>query len=291
MKGNVLYAISRSRAFLSKLPSLSETERYVELGSEKELLDRIARKINYPIQASTIEEYFKELVGRFAYELSKETPKALGELNALALENLKNAVLKSITGHSPHYYTYEAKPLVEDALKKVENANDLNKIKLGNYTLDLQIKFPMEIWQNTKDLGLLEFAFEKTEITEIIKHAGYNLATQALIDLHNYKVCALAGQNPFSESLYLKQKVKCKDLQEAAMYLSKKYNVENPGNFDAFSNKLIYMTNMYELSKFSDENTVNFIEILKVYEKNFIGISNSIKEKFGKETIKKIYSL
>jgi hypothetical protein len=291
LKGNTIYAISRSRAFLSKLPSLSETEKYVELGSEKELLDRIARKINYPIQASTIEEYFKELVGRFAYELSKETPKALGELNALVLENIKKAFFKKITEHNLHYYTYEAKPLAEDALKKVESANDLNKIKLGNYTLDLLIKFPIEILQNTKDPGLLEFAFEKIEITEIIKHAGYNLATQALIDLHNYKVCAFASQTPFSESLYIKQKIKCKDLQEAVMYLSKKYNVENPGNFDTLSNKLIYITNMYELSNFSDKNVINFIEILKVYEKIFIGIANSIKEKFSKEIIKKVYSL
>mgnify|MGYP001626322086 FL=1 len=289
MKGSVIYAISRSRAFLSKLPSIAEAERYIELNNEKELLERISRKINYPIQVNTVEEYFKELVGRFAYELSKETRKALGEFNSLVLENIKNAMLKNVTGQKLYYYTYQSKPLAEDQIKKVENTSDLTKIKLGSYSLDTQIKFPLEIWQSYKDIGLLNFAFEKIELIEIIKDAGYNMATQALIDLHNYKVCALAGQTTASESLFIKQKVKCRDLQEASTYLSKKYNIENQPNFDLLSIKLIYISNIFELSKFSDENAMNVIEILKVYEKFFTGIKNGIKEKFGKDTIAKIY--
>ncbi len=289
MKGNVIYAISRSRAFLSKLPPLSEAERYIELNNEKELLERISRKINYPIQANTVEEYFKELIGSLTYELSKETSKARGEFNSLILENIKNAMLKNITGEALYYYTYQSKPLAEDSIKKIENASDLEKIKLGNYVLDLQIKSPLEVWQNSKDLGLLNFAFEKIKLIEIIKYAGYNMATHALMDIHNYKVCALAGQTPVSESLYVKQKVKCKDLQEAATYLSKKYNIENPESFDLLTLKILYTTNVFELSKFSDENALNLIEILKIYESLFIGIKNSIKEKFEKETINKLY--
>ncbi len=288
MKGSEIYAISRSRSLLSKLPSPDEIERLLELTNERELLERISRKIGYVIQADSVEAYLKELVGRLAYELSQQTKAAKGEVKALVLENLKQAILSSITAVKPSYYTYYMHPLGEELIKRAEATKDVTRLKLGSSTYDALIKFPLDVWNQSGDVGLLDLAFRKMEINEILKTAGYSYGTLAMVELHDYSVCAFV-RAPIADELVIRQKPRCRDLLEVISMISKKYHVE-ADNFDTLYVKVIYAASRNDLSSFSPLNAVSAIEILKLYEKVLRIVRNKIVEKIKTETAKKLIS-
>ena len=279
MERNKVYSITRVRAFISRLPTLEDLKKYYDLKSERELLERISSKVGYAIVSQDPEEYFKELIGRLTFELSHKTEKALGELSSLILRNAYTAFLSRISKVQAKYYTFYGKPIAEDLIKKINSAEDLGKVRTGSYFYDRLLSFPMDMWKATNDVNALYFAFEKVEVLEITKGLRQGLLAEALKDVHDAKVCAFVSNQQLAEELYVSRKLKCKTLEDSISQLSKKYEVTTYENFDDLALKTLYKASVAELSKFTDENVLSLIEILKVYEKYITSIKNVISEK------------
>jgi hypothetical protein len=295
LRKNRVYSIAWARAVAGRIPAKEELASYLSLQNERELLERVTRKLGIKQQYDSLDMELKNYIGTMVVNMSLVSDMAVPQLRSLHLHNLRYAIEKKLAGYSvfknEHLYAFNGVPLLESQIKKILESESIERAKTGETWIDELFIRMRRIAGEQPDAGLLSLFIERERVIFINKFKQLGSLAKFEVDAYNSKLALIIGDSRpgLSDSLFIIEKPKVKGETEIISALQKKYSLQVESlDLDSFIESARNELAIKNMIRFDESNVYTVLQMLLGFEKNVSIINQSIKQKIGKELALKI---
>ncbi|MCL4343848.1 MAG: hypothetical protein JRN26_01420 [Nitrososphaerota archaeon] len=297
MRKNRVYSIAWSRAVAGRIPSREELLSYLSLSSERELMERVTRKLGIKQQYDSVDLELKNFIGTTAINMYLVSDVGAAQLRSLQIYNIRLAIERKIAGFREFerndIYSSNGVPLLEMQAKRIFEADSLERVRTGESWVDeLLIKMRRTLGEHP-DAGTISLFLERERIIFNNKWKRLGSMAKFEVDAFNTKVGLMIGnaKEGLADSIYIGEKPKIGSLAESLASLQKKYSLHSePSDLDLFIENARYELAMRNMIKFDESNSYAALQLLLGFEKKVNAINQSIRQKISKEYTLKIIS-
>ncbi|MDG6926931.1 MAG: hypothetical protein JRN01_00460 [Nitrososphaerota archaeon] len=297
MRKNRVYSIAWSRAVAGRIPSREELLSYLSLSSERELMERVTRKLGIKQQYDSVDLELKNFIGTTAINMYLVSDVGAAQLRSLQIYNIRLAIERKIAGFREFerndMYSSNGVPLLEMQAKRIFEADSLERVRTGESWVDeLLIKMRRTLGEHP-DAGTISLFLERERIIFNNKWKRLGSMAKFEVDAFNTKVGLMIGnaKEGLADSIYIGEKSKIGSLAESLASLQKKYSLHSePSDLDLFIENARYELAMRNMIKFDESNSYAALQLLLGFEKKVNAINQSIRQKISKEYTLKIIS-
>lgn len=295
MRKNRIYSIAWARAIAGRMPVKEELASYLSLQNERELLERVTRKLGIKQQYDFLDMELKNYIGTMVVNMSLVSDMAVPQLRSLHLHNLRYALEKKLAGYSvfekEHLYAFNGVPLLESQIKKIFESESIERARTGEPWIDELFIRMRRIAGEQPDAGLLSLFIERERVIFINKFKQVGSLAKFEVDAYNSKLALITGDSrpELSDSLFIGEKPKVKGEAEIISALQKEYSLQVESlDLDSFIESARHELAVKNMIRFDESNVYAVLQMLLGFEKNVSIINQSIKQKIGKELALKI---
>ncbi|MGC8558071.1 MAG: hypothetical protein ACP5NC_03645 [Nitrososphaeria archaeon] len=295
MRKNRVYSITWARAIAGRIPTREELVSYLSLQNEKELLEKVTRKLGIKQQYDSLDMELKNYIGTTVINMSLVSDMAVPQLRSLHLHNLRYVLEKKLAGYSVfergHLYAFNGVPLLETQIKKIFESESIERVRTGEPWIDELFMRMRRIAGEQQDVGLLSLFIERERVIFINKFKQLGSLAKFEVDAYNSKLAMIIGDSrpELSDSLFISEKPKVKGEAEIISTLQKKYSLQVESlDLDSFIESARHELAVKNMIRFDESNIYTVMQMLLNFEKNISTINQSIKQKIGKELTLKI---
>jgi hypothetical protein len=297
LRKNRVYSIAWSRAVAGRIPSREELLSYLSLSSERELMERVTRKLGIKQQYDSVDLELKNFIGTTAINMYLVSDVGAAQLRSLQIYNIRLAIERKIAGFREFerndIYSSNGVPLLEMQAKRIFEADSLERVRTGESWVDeLLIKMRRTLGEHP-DAGTISLFLERERIIFNNKWKRLGSMAKFEVDAFNTKVGLMIGnaKEGLADSIYIGEKPKIGSLAESLASLQKKYSLHSePSDLDLFIENARYELAMRNMIKFDESNSYAALQLLLGFEKKVNAINQSIRQKISKEYTLKIIS-
>lgn len=297
MKKNRVYSIAWSRAIAGRIPSKEELVSYLSLNSERELMERVTRKLGIKQQYDSVDLELKNYIGTTAVNMSLVSEVALAQLRALQINNIRLTIEKKIAGHREFeragMYSSNGVPLLEMQTKRIYESDSMDRVRTGEPWVDELLAKLRRVVGEQPDAGAASLFLQRESVIFASKWKRLGSMAKFEVDAYNSKVGLIMGdaKSGLADAMYIGEKPKIGSMTEILSSLQKKYGLHGEStDLDLFIENARHELALRNLIKFDESNSYAVLQLLLGFEKKVNAINQSIKQKISKEYTLKIIS-
>ncbi|MGC8661792.1 MAG: hypothetical protein ACP5TZ_04745 [Nitrososphaeria archaeon] len=297
MRKNRIYSIAWSRAIAGRIPSKEELISYLSLSSERELMERVTRKLGIKQQYDSVDLELKNYIGTTAVNMSLVSDIASAQLRSLQIYNIRLTVERKIAGHGEFeragMYSSNGVPLLEMQAKKIYESDSLERVRTGEPWIDELLLKLIRVVGEQPDAGAASLFLERESVIFASRWKQLGSMAKFEVDAYNSKVGLMMGnaKGGLADAMYIGEKPKIVSLTETLSSLQKKYGLHSEStDMDLFMENARHELALRSMIKFDESNSYAVLQLLLGFEKKVNAINQSIKQKISKEYTLKIIS-
>ncbi|MEM0123233.1 MAG: hypothetical protein QXI38_01855 [Conexivisphaerales archaeon] len=295
MRKNKIYSIAWSRAIAGRISTREELLSYLSLNSERELMERVTRKLGIKQQYDSVASELKNYIGTVAVNMSLVSDIAVAQLRTLQIHNIKLTIERKIAGgrefEKNGMYTSNGVPLLEMQVKKIYESDSLERVRTGISWVDELLIRLIRVGGEQPDAGIISLLLEKERIIFMSKWKQLGSMAKFEADAYNLKVSLMLGdtKSGLADRMYIGEKPKAMSVAETLSSLQKKYDLHSePLDLDLFVENARHELALRNMIRFDESNSYAALQLLLGFEKMINAINQSIKQKINKEYALKI---